>query len=589
MVKFYNGSATIDDSLLLRKADEEFYKFIGHDIYASINQCIHPDDLHRFLYAVKELGDKNMPKNIVSVRIKRVDGKYRWVLIELSFEPFDIEGKALINLKIVDIAESENSNNEIKRINNEYDTYLGLLDGIMFSYDMDTCGLDIFMNSGGQRIYMYQGTLSSWKEDLLDGKVDEEYVSAFNSFCADIEAGKKNFKYEIKTKAFSQKECMETCMFKCQTIRSAGRSYKVLGCVGLYGEDRENELLLGMEYNKDSGLDVLNKKAITDYAKKLLISRQRSRVYIAIIDLDNFKNINDTFGHMFGDEVLSTVADIIKDAVGNRGIVGRIGGDELLVVLDKIDEHTELRNMLRTIRTNVEWAYKGKRDDVVLTCSIGVAMYPDNGDTYEKVFQLADRMLYKAKEKGKNRYVIYIPEIHDAEFDTGKKEHLEDSIAKLKSNKTGVIQRLIEQFLIKKIVTYETMLNEIGYAFGLDDIVIAYDNFNITTTWNHDGVYADRDSFKFLEDKKEFWDSFDNNNIYVMNGLYVMEVKFRYLYDLLKDRKIESAIFYKMVKNGNMIGMIMFAKVNNRMKWSEYEKTIMAVIGKTIEISFTDR
>lgn len=108
---------------------------------------------------------------------------------------------------------------------------------------------------------------------------------------------------------------------------------------------------------KDPGTDLLNKRAITDYVRKLIDSQPGHTVTIAIIDIDDFKTINDTYGHMFGDEVLCKVADILRDAVGSRGLCGRIGGDEMFIIMEGLNDNEGIRNVLRTIRNNTKWLY----------------------------------------------------------------------------------------------------------------------------------------------------------------------------------------------------------------------------------------
>lgn len=588
MANFYYGTATIDEQLYLRKADDAFYKFIGLDMYAPISDAIHTEDFHRFKDALCELKEKDMSRNIVSVRFRRYDGKYRWILVEMAYEPFDIDGVAMISLRMTDLAEAENNNAELKRTNSEYDLYLSMMNGVMISYDILEDMLEIFVLSAGRRNYLYQGALAKWREDLLK-KVEPSYQEHFQNLCADIESGKKNFQYEIIINGFIRTTGRDVCVFKCQTVRSMARNYKVLGCVIMGGQNREKDVLFGNNDNKDAGLDMLNKRAITDYAKRILKIGGGRKVYFVILDLDNFKMINDTYGHLFGDEVLMVVADIIKDAVGNRGVVGRIGGDEIFIVVDRIEEHTELRNLLRTIRTNIEWAYKGKKEDVNLSCSMGVAAYPDHGSTYDEVFQLADRMLYRAKAKGKNRYIIYIPEIHDEKLVQERNEHKEAWMMELRNDKLGIMQRFIENYLVRKIVTNEIAYSEIGYGFGLDEILMFYDNQSVVFQWTPEGVCTDINTVQCVWLDQEFIDSFNKDNLFIMHGLFNLEGQNPKIKEVLEEKDIQSAIFYKIVKDNKFFGYVMFARKEHRQMWSDYEIMVMSIIGKSFEMAMIDR
>ena len=113
---------------------------------------------------------------------------------------------------------------------------------------------------------------------------------------------------------------------------------------------------------------------------------------------------------MFGDEVICNVADVIKESVEGKGVAGRIGGDEMFIVVEGLESNDEIRNVLRTIRNNVSFMYNNQPDKPHVTCSIGSSTYPCDGQTYEELFNIADKMLYLAKEKGRDRYIIYLPD-----------------------------------------------------------------------------------------------------------------------------------------------------------------------------------
>lgn len=582
MTLFYSGSATIDEQMVLRKADESFYKFIGKNIYGSVIQCIHPEDLHRFQGAFNELQSNDLVKNLITVRIQNNSG-YDWGFIELTHEPFDLNGRPLIHLNVFTLAEDSEHTSNLQKINTEHETLLNLLGGILLSFDSKTDLFSVFMNCDGQKISLYQGNFKEWKESLLNGRISYDSVNEFNALCAAIETGKKEFTHNIITNAFTEDESMELCTFKCRSIPESNSSHKVLGCISI--SSTQKEAAPDIRSNMDIGIPILNKKAITEYAKRAMLKKS-GNIHLIILDLDDFKTINDTYGHMFGDEVLVKASSIIKEAIGNAGIVGRIGGDEMMIVLTQIESHAELRNMLRSIRTGIEWAYKGGQDNLRVTCSMGIATYPDHGDNYDKIFQLADRMLYIAKNKGKNRYVIYTPEIHDAAASKNAESVKDNSLEILRDDKAGVMQRLIEDFLIRKIVPYAAQLKEIGFCFELDEIIMVYGDMKMSSTWNHQGFFDDIESQEYLNPDPFFLTSFNENNIFAVNGIFNLEGKSPVLAGLLTQRGIESALFYKMVKNNNMFGYIMFAKKNRRQMWSEYDKTLLASVGKIIEISF---
>lgn len=584
MALFYSSSATIDEEMGLRRADESFYKFMGQNIYGSIRACIHPEDFHRFQEAFDAVKNGTVLQNIVTFRKMNSDNSFEWVLMEITLEPFTLNGKPLFHLNLSSLTEAQTNNLQLKQIKEEYETFYNLIGCTLFTYHSATGFINVFVNYEGQVVSLFNEALPVWKEHMLN-KLDPDYINEFHTLYREIETGEPRFKHRIMTSAFSKDGSMEPYAFKCQAITVEQSDFKILGCITALGSNQQ-ETAINISHNMDTGIPVFNKKAITEYAKKSFLTCP-GRVHLIILDLDDFKTINDTYGHMFGDEVLIKSANVIKETIGNAGIVGRIGGDEMLIVLTRIENHAELRNMLRSIRTGIEWAYKKGNEQLRITCSMGVATYPDHGDDYEKIFQLADRMLYIAKNKGKNRYVIYTPELHDNAVSTESKSAKAGSFETLRDDKTGVMQRLINEFLIRKIVPYAAALSEIGYCFELDEIIMVYDGMRLSTTWNHEGYFNEIESSDYLNLEPAFFDSFDQNNILAVNGIFNLEGKAPVFAGLLTERGVESAFFYKMVKNGNIFGYIMFAKKNHRQMWSEYDKTLLATVGKVIELSFT--
>ena len=125
------------------------------------------------------------------------------------------------------------------------------------------------------------------------------------------------------------------------------------------------------------------------------------------IHLDNFKNLNDIYGHAFGDEVILRMARILKSVVKDRGIGARFGGDEYMVVFKNLGPETAIRAAAESIRTQIAWAFEESELADRISCTIGISEYPRNGADFDTIFKKADRALYIGKQKGKNRYIIY--------------------------------------------------------------------------------------------------------------------------------------------------------------------------------------
>ncbi|NPA39282.1 MAG: bifunctional diguanylate cyclase/phosphodiesterase [Thermodesulfobacteria bacterium] len=139
--------------------------------------------------------------------------------------------------------------------------------------------------------------------------------------------------------------------------------------------------------------------------------RYNYKFSLMVIDIDNFKLINDTYGHTFGDKFLQEVARILKDSVRKGDIIARYGGDEFVIILPMANQEQAYSIALR-IRDNFNNFYLAASDGrrVRVTVSIGIAVFPDHAKTAKELFMIADTLLFKAKKEGKNRIVVSSPE-----------------------------------------------------------------------------------------------------------------------------------------------------------------------------------
>lgn len=163
------------------------------------------------------------------------------------------------------------------------------------------------------------------------------------------------------------------------------------------------------------GLTTLyNKTATEKYIKKYLENEGKNvRSVLFIIDVDNFKNINDTKGHVFGDIVLSSIGRGLGSEFRVTDIVGRIGGDEFLVFVKNIPNHEiEVKEAERLVKFFRE-LQPGDYVKTKVAASIGAAVYPDDAGDFETLYKAADEAVYKSKKRGKDGYSFYREETNE--------------------------------------------------------------------------------------------------------------------------------------------------------------------------------
>lgn len=142
------------------------------------------------------------------------------------------------------------------------------------------------------------------------------------------------------------------------------------------------------------------------------VERGGKRLALLFLDLDGFKMINDTFGHSAGDEVLRLVGVRLTSRLRKADIVARIGGDEFAVVLSDVDQSNDVQTICDQLLQVITEPYELSGESSRVTTSIGIAMFPEDGSDVQTLLKHADAAMYRAKERGKNRYAFYEPEMN---------------------------------------------------------------------------------------------------------------------------------------------------------------------------------
>lgn len=159
---------------------------------------------------------------------------------------------------------------------------------------------------------------------------------------------------------------------------------------------------------RDSMTRLLNRGTMEDRIKEELelVEEGQSYAYIAI-DLDNFKQINDVYGHWVGDRVIMSVSNILREVYGNHAHIGRMGGDEFAVFLPDVKDHMQIESqadeVLHRLRRQKEMIGMAEEP----TASIGIAFGPEDGTSFRELYHRADEALYQVKKEEKNSIAIY--------------------------------------------------------------------------------------------------------------------------------------------------------------------------------------
>jgi diguanylate cyclase (GGDEF)-like protein/PAS domain S-box-containing protein len=187
---------------------------------------------------------------------------------------------------------------------------------------------------------------------------------------------------------------------------------KVIGAVETLQDvssQKKYEEELKYQANHDALSGVANRNLLTDRIEQAIAHAKRHKRLLSVlfIDLDNFKTVNDTFGHNIGDQLIRETAKKIQSATRSGDTVARFGGDEFVVLLFEPENENYVKNIAQRISQKVATSYSHQEQAINIGCSIGIAMYPKDGVTSETLLMNADRTMYRAKHSNKGGSLFF--------------------------------------------------------------------------------------------------------------------------------------------------------------------------------------
>jgi len=179
-------------------------------------------------------------------------------------------------------------------------------------------------------------------------------------------------------------------------------------------ELQKNEARLGHLAHHDPLTKLPNRLLFHDRLDHSLAraKRMKSRLAILFIDLDRFKNINDSLGHDIGDKVLCAISERLNSRVREADTLARLGGDEFVIILEHLKRNDDVRRYVEKLLKDLAQRIEGLDQELHVTASIGISLYPDNGEDVDSLIQAADIAMYQAKGQGSNIYQFYAADMN---------------------------------------------------------------------------------------------------------------------------------------------------------------------------------
>lgn len=337
-------------------------------------------------------------------------------------------------------------------------------------------------------------------------------------------------------------------------------------------EEKERELELIYKAQHDLMTGFYNRNTVEEKINEILFSEEGKRgIHIFfIIDLDCFKQVNDNFGHAFGDAVLSQTSGKINDLFRSGDILGRIGGDEFVVFMKNVQSEAIAFLKAQEICDCVAETYVQDEAKHKFSASVGIAIYGKHGKCYNELYTHSDTALYDAKEHGRNRFSMYQEGMNFNQTTV-------NGIDKRRIVETQTFESNISEYLFRilyesqdKNVAINTALALIGKHYNVSRAYVFEnsedENFAVNTfEWCNQGISPQRNEHLKIpyDEIGDYKKNFKEEGIFYMEDPTMLPLPVK---DILNQKKVKSMVQFSILNNGEFAGFIGFDECDcNRM------------------------
>lgn len=375
----------------------------GMKYLKKIEMSIIPEDIPAFHQAISDVLKDD---GAVDVEFRTVTGTggLRWLHARGNL--YAREGKRYIIVAVIqDISERKSVEEEL-RLQAERLHILSEAEGEkIIDYNAKT---DVMVIKNSGEYGMAGETIQNKYMERFDtSHVYDEDVEFYKSVFGGLLKSPKHDTIEFRTRRFDQDYTWYQANLT-SLLGAEGYVTRVVGRLINIHEKKLKELDLLLRAEKDALTGLYNKGATVQLIKNSIAESNKGVLNaLMIIDLDNFKEVNDLLGHSQGDKVLVETANALNDIFKGGDIVGRIGGDEFVVYMKNLNTISNADILAGKVVKKVDYTLERTERPIHVTCSVGVAIFPYHGTDYEELFNKADKAVYTAKANGKCGYRIY--------------------------------------------------------------------------------------------------------------------------------------------------------------------------------------
>lgn len=374
-------------------------------------------------------------------------------------------------------------------------------------------------------------------------------------------------------------------------FNALGKPIKLVGIISDIDNEKRMIEQLRAKSERDALTGFYDKETVRSLIQKYLELCSGDEISaLMMVDIDNFKKINDTRGHLFGDAVLSEIAAGLKKEFRASDLLGRVGGDEFVILLKSLPYPQIALQKAQRILEMLSHLFESEKPKIQITCSIGIALFPLHGRSFRDLYQRADNALYQAKKMGKNCCTFYSSEsdLQDQE----KNDFSSGSVIDSARPATGIASNLVE-YVFHILYSNEDLedsippvLEVVGRQFDVSRAYVfenSEDGLSCSNTfeWCNTGISQEKDMlqnipFSSIEDYESV---FDDNGIFYCRDVQALPPQQA---SLLMQQGIRSTLQCILRQNGNFRGFVGFDECTGRRLWTQEEIAALTLLSEIL-------
>lgn len=532
------------------------------------------------------------PDKELEYRMTCKDGRTIWVL-DKGHLLHDEEGNQYFCCVLVDVTRSKELEEKLRLSLERHQIIMDQTTDILFEWDIQADTM-IFSGNWEKKFGCPPVTQHVSRLFWQAPYILPEDQPLFTKLLSRIRGGEHYAEEEIRI--INGKQNAVWCRIRITGLTDkTGRAVRAVGAILDIDAEKKKAQNLMERAQRDMLTKLYNKGSSQEYIQAVLANNVPGKMAaLMIIDLDNFKHMNDTMGHLFGDALLSEVAHSIQKQFRSEDIVGRVGGDEFLVFLGQIPNAALAEQKAVQVMKAIGEMAVQELTEVELSCSIGIAIYPECGQTYHELFQRADQALYRAKNQGKGRYCIADAKLLSEEFPVQSCSAANTRIDSYEETESNVELRLFEYVfrILYKSSNLDTAVNAIlevvGRQFDVSRVYIFEDEEDPdyctnTYEWCNEGVRPEIGNLQhvlYANDLEGGYQSnFNESGVFYCRDIDVLTQQQR---EILEPQGIKSMLQCAIYDKGQYKGFVGFDECRVNRYWTQEQVNTLVFIAEIL-------